>query len=98
MLVYVNNFAPQCIRVMRVRVGVAIELKIKGIVRFRLDVDPTGAPAGCRVLYRTNPDDFADLSCRLLMKRARFNPALDAAGKPVKSYYINNIRWVMGDW
>lgn len=69
-----------------------------GIVRFRLDVDPTGTPTGCRVLNRTNPDDFADLSCKLLMKRARFTPALDGAGKPVKSYYINNIRWVMGDW
>lgn len=70
-----------------------------GIVRFRLDVDSAGLPSGCRVLYRTNPDEFADLSCKLLLQRARFSPALDAAGKPVKSYYINTIRWVAsGNW
>lgn len=70
-----------------------------GIVRFRLDVDPAGMPSGCRVLYRTNPDEFADLSCKLLLLRARFNPALDAAGKPVKSYYINTINWAVdGEW
>lgn len=68
-----------------------------GLVRFRIDVDASGLPASCHVLYRTNPDEFADLSCRLLMKRARFMPALDAAGKPVKSYYINDIRWIASD-
>lgn len=67
-----------------------------GIVRFRLDVAPDGAVIGCRVLYRTNPDNFADLSCKLVRQRARMTPALDAAGKPVKDYYINTIRWVAG--
>ena len=69
-----------------------------GLIRFRLDVDDAGRPVGCRVLYRTNPDEFADLSCKLLLQRARLTPALDTAGKPVKSFYINNIRWVSGDW
>ena len=69
-----------------------------GLVRFRLDIDAVGQPTGCRILYRTNPDEFADLSCQLLLKRARFRPALNAAGKPVKSYYINNIRWNAGGW
>ena len=65
------------------------------MVRFRLDVDPSGKPSGCRVLYRTNPDEFADLSCQLLLKRARFAPALDIANKPVKTFYINEVRWLM---
>lgn len=69
-----------------------------GLVRFRLDVGVGGKPTGCSVLYRTNPDEFADLSCKLLMIRARFIPALDAAGKPVKSFYISSIRWVAGGW
>lgn len=71
---------------------------MNGYVRFRLDVDETGKVAGCRVLYRTNPDEFADLSCQLITKRAKFTPALDARGKPVKSYYINQIRWQSGEW
>lgn len=69
-----------------------------GMVRFRLDVAPTGAVTGCRVLYRTNPDDFADLSCKLLLQRARMTPALAADGKPVKDYFISQIRWVAGSW
>lgn len=67
-----------------------------GLVQFRLDVGTDGVPYGCRILYRTNPDQFADLSCQLLMRRARFKPALDANGKPVKSFYINRILWVSG--
>lgn len=69
-----------------------------GYVRFRLDVAPDGKVAGCRVLFRTNPDDFADLSCKLLLQRARMTPALDAAGKPVKSFYMSRIKWVAGEW
>ena len=65
-----------------------------GLIRFRLDIAPTGKPVGCKVLYRTNPDEFSDLSCKLLLKRARFKPALDAQGKPVKSFYINSIQWM----
>lgn len=69
-----------------------------GLVRFRLDVEPDGAVSKCRILYRTNPDSFADLSCKLLQQRARFTPALDAAGKPVKSSYMSQIRWMAGSW
>ena len=67
-----------------------------GLVRYRLDVDPAGMPIGCRVLYRTNPDEFADTTCKLLVQRARFAPALDGAGKPVKSFYTGDVRWMAG--
>jgi hypothetical protein len=76
----------------------ALLLGHNGIVQFRLDVEADGKVSACRVLYRTNPDDFADLSCKLLMKRAQMSPALDAQGAPVKSFYISRIRWQAGDW
>jgi hypothetical protein len=66
-----------------------------GLVQFRLDVSEAGGLTGCRVLYRTNPDDFADRTCALLSKRAKLAPALDAAGKPVKSYFIGKVRWIL---
>ncbi len=69
----------------------------QGFVQFRLDVEATGAISGCRVLQRTNPDEFADLTCRLILKRARMSPAMDFEGKPVKSYYVNRVQWIMED-
>lgn len=65
-----------------------------GLVRFRLDVEADGSVSNCRILFRTNPDSFADLSCKLLRERARLSPALDSAGKPVKSYYLSQVRWI----
>nr|WP_294817761.1 TonB family protein [uncultured Sphingomonas sp.] len=67
-----------------------------GFVQFRLDIDPQGKIAGCHVLARTSPDDFADTTCRLLTKRASFKPALDGDGKPVRSYFISRVRFMMG--
>lgn len=64
-----------------------------GFVQFRLDVDPGGKVVGCYVLARTNPDDFADITCRNVSKRARLQPALDAQGKPVRSYYVQKVLW-----
>jgi Gram-negative bacterial TonB protein C-terminal len=70
-----------------------------GLVRFRLDVEADGSVSNCRILFRTNPDSFADLSCKLLRERARLTPALDSGGKPVRSYYLSQVRWVAGsDW
>lgn len=66
-----------------------------GIVQFRLDLDEAGKILKCHILSRTNPDEFADTSCRLLTRRARFEPALDAAGKPTKSFYVNSVRFII---
>lgn len=65
-----------------------------GSVQARLDVDAAAKVTGCHVLRRTNPDEFADITCEVLNKRARFSPALDAAGKPVKSFYMLKLQWV----
>jgi TonB family protein len=65
-----------------------------GIVQFRLDVDADGKVVGCFVLARTNPDDFADLTCRAITKRAKFEPALDAQGKPMRAFWVGSINWI----
>lgn len=66
-----------------------------GIVQFRLDVAADGSVAGCHVLYRTNPDEFADLTCKLLTKRAKFKPALDQNGAPVRSFFVSKVLWMI---
>ncbi|MDG2533924.1 energy transducer TonB [Sphingomonas sp. HITSZ_GF] len=64
-----------------------------GFLRFRLDVDAQGAVAGCHILDRTDPDDFSKATCALLTKRARFKPALDKDGKPIRAYYLGSFSW-----
>ncbi len=65
-----------------------------GLVPFRLDINEAGEVVGCVVLLRTNPDDFADLTCALISKRARFRPALDRSGTPVRSYMVDKVNWL----
>lgn len=66
-----------------------------GLIQFRLEVDETGKVLGCHILARTSPDDFADATCRGVTRRARLLPALDAKGSPVRSYYIQKVRWMI---
>lgn len=66
-----------------------------GIVQIRLDIDEKGAVNGCHILHRTNPDQFADISCKLITQRAKLSPALDASGKPVRSFYVTKILWLI---
>jgi len=65
-----------------------------GIVHFRLDVDATGKVVRCNILSSTKSDYFQSATCTGLTKRARFAPALNADGKPVRSFYVNAVRWL----
>lgn len=67
----------------------------QGVVQFRLDVSETGAISACRVLYKTSPDEFADTTCRNITRRAKLLPALDANGAPVRSFYVQKVRWML---
>lgn len=66
-------------------------LRQSGLVRFRLDISETGQVTSCVILQRTNPDSFADLTCKLIIRRGKFAPALDAEGKPVKAYFASGV-------
>jgi TonB family protein len=67
----------------------------QGVVHFRLIVGPDGMPTKCIIQEASNPDDFADASCKALMRRAKFLPALDAAGNPVASYWSDSVRFTI---
>ncbi|OYX94732.1 MAG: hypothetical protein B7Y74_06220 [Novosphingobium sp. 35-62-5] len=73
----------------------ALRMGKSASIQFRLMVDKAGVPTACSVQSATQSPEFIDLTCKLLMKRARFAPALDAQGQPVGSYYINSVNWVM---
>jgi TonB family protein len=66
---------------------------VGGIVRFRLTVDKTGTPTSCHITRSSRPQGFDDAVCLALLKRARFEPALDTSGKPVAAYWTSAARF-----
>lgn len=67
-----------------------------GLINFRLTIGPDGKPSKCSIQRAINESLFAQTTCKLLMKRARFSPALDAEGKPVASFFISSARFQIG--
>jgi hypothetical protein len=59
----------------------------------RLNIDATGTPSACAAVIPARNPNFDKAGCGALMKRARFSPALDAAGKPVPFVLIQRVSW-----
>jgi hypothetical protein len=63
----------------------------------RLWVDEAGKPLDCTPLKSgAGSTLFGDTTCRLLLKRAAFKPAIDVDGKPVRSIVVYTVDWVVG--
>jgi len=67
----------------------------QGLVAFALRIDRTGTPVGCSVL-QTSGSVLLDMNtCRIMLARARFEPAKDASGRVVESAFRAKMRWAM---
>jgi hypothetical protein len=65
----------------------------QGDTDFRLTVSAVGEPIRCDIEQSSGSAEIDANGCRLLMKRARFKPALDSAGQQVLGIFRNRIRW-----
>lgn len=63
----------------------------QAIIYFRLMVDADGQPESCHIQQSGYSKEFDEAVCGSLMKNARFKPALDAEGKPMKSYFRTTV-------
>lgn len=68
---------------------------VQGIIQFRLIIDTDGKVSGCHIQQSTRPAEFDKKVCDIMTKRARFEPALDAQGRPIKSYWRSTFRFAM---
>jgi periplasmic protein TonB len=64
-----------------------------GTTGFRLTIGLDGRPTGCEITQSSGYSLFDELTCRLLIRRARFHPATNAAGKPTKGSWSSRVRW-----
>lgn len=68
----------------------------QALIQVRLMVDANGDVSSCHIQQSTRLKAFDDLTCKVLTKRAKFEPARDAAGKPVASFWNSTILYVIG--
>lgn len=72
----------------------ALARREQAMVHFRLIVDAQGGVSGCHVQRATQGDEaFRQAVCDTFTRRARFEPALDAEGNPMASYYVGTVHF-----
>jgi TonB family protein len=65
----------------------AFDRNQEGEAQYLLLVDEAGNVAGCQVVQASGVLPLDVMGCQVIKKRAKFQPALDAKGKPVRSTF-----------
>lgn len=71
----------------------ALRAEEQGTTGFRLEVGPDGRVTNCTVTSSSGSSSLDEATCRLVSRRARFNPAEDASGNKIAASFTNRIRW-----
>ena len=66
---------------------------VQGVTGYRLEIGPDGKVTGCQVTASSGSGILDDTTCKLLTRRARFNPAKDASGAGMAASYSGRVRW-----
>ena len=65
----------------------------QGVVGFDLDVSAEGRVTDCRVTASSGSEDLDLATCRIMRRRARFDPARDAQGNRVPDRHSSRLAW-----
>ena len=70
--------------------------RLQGVVDVRFIVRTDGRVEGCKIDHSSGSADLDRLTCALTEQRLLYNPAQDAAGRPVEEVSGRRFRFVMG--
>lgn len=69
----------------------------QGTAQFLLFIDAAGKVAGCHVLIPSGVPLLDAMGCQVIRQRAKFTPARDASGKPVRGSVVTpRVSWRLG--
>jgi len=71
----------------------AIRKEQYGTLHFTLTIDATGRPDSCHITWTSGFAELDQYSCAIFLKRAKFYPARDGAGKPIRATFSSTFRW-----
>ncbi|MFW2350283.1 energy transducer TonB [Qipengyuania sp.] len=66
---------------------------IEGVVGMSVTVGPDGRVSSCNVTRSSGSSDLDSAACDGMMRYARYNPALDAAGNPISDTLAQSIQY-----
>jgi len=69
----------------------------EGLAQYMLLIDEKGSVAACHVMKPSGVPVLDAMGCQVIRQRAKFTPAVDATGRPMRSTYVTPpIRWALG--
>ncbi|MGB7409086.1 MAG: energy transducer TonB [Pontixanthobacter sp.] len=71
----------------------ALREEREGVTRFRVNVGTNGRVTNCTVTGSSGHSDLDQETCKLVTRRARFNPATNGQGNEVAGTWSNAVRW-----
>lgn len=74
----------------------AVRIGEQAIIRMRVIVDADGSVADCNIENATDVERLQSPACEM-MQMAKFEPALDSDGQPMRSFYITQIVYQMDE-
>ena len=75
----------------------ALRNEDEGLARYRLVIATTGKVTACEITASSGSNELDRETCRLLTRRAQFEPASDASGAKVVGTYSGSVRWQIPD-
>lgn len=72
-------------------------LALSGLARFRLEIAANGTVTDCTVTGSTGHSELDAATCRLISRRAKFEPARGSNGEPVAGSYSGSVMWKLPD-
>jgi protein TonB len=66
----------------------------EGTVRIAWDINVEGRAENCHVVSSSGNEDLDEASCRVILRKGRYKPALDQNGNPIKvTNQQRTVRW-----
>ena len=68
----------------------------EGTTGFRLTIDRSGRATDCVVTSSSGSASIDHVTCRIMIERARFTPAIDLDGAPTEDHVWARMTWSLG--
>lgn len=75
----------------------ALNAAKEGRSEIEISVDPTGHAARCRTVASSGVTILDQMACAAFARRGKWEPTIDATGKPIFAIYRQRVSWRLGN-